>query len=231
MIRLKRKRISRKIKKNPETEGMHPMLPVILGEKYLKLDEAFQEDEPFEGISFGDLPEEFQDKYREAGEHIQEGSKYKGPYTFVKYDPHFRRAKQLLREIGIQIEKMNGTYISPAEHWDKQLKTERLQNPRKRKTKNPPPRGSFPKELRDKWEEYYDRAFAEYRDEKRAAMTAWAIVKRSFKKDEKTGKWVKIKKPTKKKSVKKIAKKKTVKKLTKKKTAKKKTVKKIGKRK
>lgn len=100
------------------------------------------------------------------------------------------------------------------------------------KIKNPPPRGDFPKELGEKWGAVYDSALEKYKSKKIAAAVAWTVIKKSWKKDEKTGKWVKIKKPVKRKVTKKIKKKVTKKKIAKRKTTKKKVTKrKVSKRK
>lgn len=98
------------------------------------------------------------------------------------------------------------------------------------KIKNPPPRGDFPKELGEKWGAVYDAALEKYGSKKIAAAVAWTVIKKSWKKSEKTGKWVKIKKP-KKKTTKRKTKKKVTKRLTKRKTTKRKVKKKSAKRK
>ena len=96
------------------------------------------------------------------------------------------------------------------------------------KIKNPPPRGDFPKALGEKWGAIYDAALEKYKSKKIAAAVAWTVVKKSWRKNEKTGKWVKIKTSKRKTTKKKTTKRKTIKrKVAKRKTSKRKTKKKL----
>ncbi len=54
-------------------------------------------------------------------------------------------------------------------------------------------RDSLPKHAQEIYQAAYNNAWAEYHhDEERAHRVAWAAVKKSYQKNEKTGRWVAI---------------------------------------
>lgn len=53
-----------------------------------------------------------------------------------------------------------------------------------------PPKGSFSKKFSDKWTEYYEDAFDQYKDKSKAAKVAWSRIKHRYEKSDKSGKWI-----------------------------------------